>query len=459
MPNHHSAPGYKTEILIRWGDPVLPGAPEFDPMAQPAEKQAQQFGYNNDYMGFLPINGSSEHGLLVVNHEYTNEELMFPGLGGIQDAKEVMFKDMTRELADIEMMAHRGSVLEIRKVGGDWQVIKDSPLNRRITAATEMVLSGPVAGSDLVKTSADPSGTKVLGMLNNCGGGITPWGTWLSGEENFHGYFWGEVGDDHPLAKQLKRYGVPGGWYNWGVYETRFDVTKEPNEANRYGYIVEIDPFDPSSTPRKLTALGRFKHEGAGIVLGKDGRIAVYAGDDERFDYVYKYVSNGTYDPAAGKANSQLLDEGTLYAARFDSDGEVTWLPLVYGQGPLTAENQFKDQADVLVHTRLAADAVGATKMDRPEDIDAHPSNGKVYVMLTNNTRRKAEQVDVANPRPENAFGHVIEITAADNDHSALKASWEMLIRCGDPAITECRRRSGARARPKTGGLGCPISA
>ncbi len=435
--NHHVAPGYRADVLIRWGDPVVAGAPEFDPMAQTAEKQRLQFGYNNDYLGLVPIDGADDHALLVVNHEYTNEELMFPGIGAEQSAKEVMFKNMTKELVDIEMAAHGGTVLEIRKVDGRWQVVKDSPLNRRITADTPMAIGGPATGHDLMKTSADPTGTQVLGMLNNCAGGITPWGTWLSGEENFHGYFWGEAGEGHPNAAAFKRYGIPGNWYSWGAHHDRFDVTKEPNEANRHGWIVEIDPSDPNSVPVKRTALGRFKHEGAENIVNKDGRLVIYMGDDERFDYVYKYVSNGTFDPAAGKANSALLDDGVLYAARYDADGTVEWLPLVHGHGPLTAENGFPDQATVLINARLAADALGATKMDRPEDVEPHPKTNKVFVLLTNNSRRKAEQIDAANPRAENRFGHIVEMTPPDGDHAATKFTWDILVKCGDPSIAE----------------------
>lgn len=435
---HHVAPGYRAEILIRWGDPLLPGAPALDPMAQTAERQKGQFGYNNDFIGYFPIDGSSEHGLLGVNHEYTNEELMFPGLGAEQSAKEVNFAGMTKELADIEMAAHGGSVVEVRKVDGRWAYVKDSPLNRRITMSdTEMEITGPAAGHDRLKTSADPTGTRVIGMLNNCAGGVTPWGTWLSGEENTHGYFMGQVADDHPEAGAFKRYGVPGGWYNWAAYYDRFDIGKEPHEPNRFGWIVEIDPYDPGSMPRKHTALGRFKHEGATCIVNKDGRLVVYSGDDERFEYVYKYVSRDAYDPAAGKANSRLLDEGTLYVARYDADGSAHWLPLVHGEGPLTAENGFASQADVLIEARRAADLLGATKMDRPEDIEPNPKTGRVYAILTNNTRRKPEQVDAANPRPDNAFGHIIEMTPPDGDHAAETFAWDILVRCGDPALAE----------------------
>ena len=471
--NHHVAEGYNADILIRWGDPIFPDAPEFDPRAQTAEKQARQFGYNNDFIGILPMPGErdpSEHALLVANHEYTTEELMFPGMT-VQDGDEA-FAKMTAELVNIEMMAHGGSVLEIRKNNGRWEVVKDSPLNRRITAETEMQITGPAAGHELLKTSADSSGTKVLGMLNNCAGGVTPWGTWLSGEENFHGYFnvvvpeegLPEVGPEGsyadpearekaveeraaalkarrdeilgklPGAAAMKRYGVPGGWYAWNKFHDRFDVVKEPNEANRFGWVVEIDPNDPNSVPKKRTALGRMKHEGAETIVNKDGRVVVYMGDDERFDYVYIFVTAGALNENDRQANLDLLDEGTLYVARYEESGKGIWVPLVHGEGELTAEKGFRDQAEILINARLAADAVGATKMDRPEDISAG-ADGQIFVMLTNNTRRKAEDVNAANPRPENKFGHIVEMRAPNGDHAATEFTWDILVKCGDPKI------------------------
>ncbi len=339
---HHVAEGYDADILIRWGDPVEKGAPAFDAQKQTPAAQAKQFGYNNDYLGYIPLDGRSDHGLLVVNHEYTNEELMFPVLPGRQDLRNVRFANMTKELADIEIMAHGGSVLEIRKVNGKWEVVADSKYARRITGETEMQISGPCSGHDRLKTNADPTGTKVRGMLNNCAGGRTPWGTWLSCEENVNGYFWGALADDHPEARNYKRMGIPGQWYNWGAYHDRFDVVKEPREANRFGWVVEIDPMDPTSTPKKRTAMGRFKHEGAAGITNRDGRYVVYQGDDERFDYVYKFVTEGRVDPSNRAANMDLLDKGTLYVAKYGADGNGEWMPLVHGQGPLTAANGFE---------------------------------------------------------------------------------------------------------------------
>lgn len=450
---HHVAAGYDADILIRWGDAVLPDAPAFAPGKPDPTAQAQQFGYNNDFLGFIPLDGRSDHGLLVVNHEYTNSELMFPGLAPKSD-KEAGFAAVTREIVDAEMMAHGGSVLEIRRVDGKWQVVPDSRYARRITAETEMRISGPAAGHDRMKTSTDPSGTRVRGMLNNCAGGVTPWGTWLTCEENFNGYFWGKDAAEALTleARALRRYGAPGEWYAWGRFHDRFDTRNEPNEPNRFGWVVEIDPFDPTSTPVKRTAMGRFKHEGAGNIASRDGRFVVYQGDDERFDYVYRFVTDGTVDPTDRAANKDLLDAGTLSVARFHADGTGEWLPLVHGapnkdgQVWLTEANGFRDQGDVLIHTRLAADLLGATRMDRPEDIDVNPRTGKVYLMLTNNTKRKADEVDAANPRAGNLFGHIIEIKPTDGDHTAPTFTWDILLQCGAPGIAEV----GATFNPAT---------
>lgn len=436
---HHVAEGHDADILIRWGDAVLPNAPAFDPMAQSAAAQKLQFGYNNDFIGYLPMPGAADpsaHGLLVVNHEYTNEELMFPGLGR-QDIKDVAFKGMTRELVEIEMAAHGGAVIEVKRTNGKWAVVSNSKYARRIDATTPIAVSGPVSGHARLRTKADPSGRDVRGMVNNCAGGVTPWGTWLTCEENFNGYFTGPLADDHPEFRNHKRYGLPASWYAWGKFDDRFDVTKEPFEPNRFGWVVEIDPFDPTSTPKKRTALGRMKHEGAAGIINADGRYVVYLGDDERFDYVYRFVTSAKVDPANPKANADILDSGTLSVARYDADGGVTWLPLVHGQGPLTEANGFASQADVLIETRRAADLVGATKMDRPEDVEASAKTGKVYVILTNNTRRSPEQIDAANPRAANKFGHIIEMTPPSGDHAADKFRWEVLVRCGDPSIAD----------------------
>jgi secreted PhoX family phosphatase len=438
---HHVAAGYDADILLRWGDAIFADSPEFDPLNQTPESQARQFGYNNDYVGYIPLEGSSGHGLLVVNHEYTNEHLMFPGIVKVvKDEKgeaKIEIAPADQKRVDVEMAAHGGTIVEIKKTDGKWQVVRDGKLNRRITANTEMQLSGPVAGHDRVKTKADPSGMKVFGTINNCAGGVTPWGTYVMAEENVHGYFLGELSADSKEAANYKRMGIPEGAYDWGRFHDRFDLSKEPHEANRFGWIVEVDVNDPNSVPKKRTAMGRFKHEGADSIVAKDGRVVFYLGDDERFDYVYKFVTAGKFNPDDRAANMDLLDDGTLYVAKFDADGTINWLPVVFGQGPLTEANGFHSQADVLIETRRAGDLLGATKMDRPEDIAPNGVNGKVYVMLTNNTKRKDDQVDAANPRAKNAFGHIIEIGEEDGNFAATGGKWEVLLKCGDPSVAD----------------------
>lgn len=446
---HHIADGYNADILLRWGDPITADAPEFDVMNQSAAAQSKQFGYNNDYVGFAEIEPG--RGMLCVNHEYTNEEVMFPGLGR-QDRSG--FEGMTKDLVDIEMAAHGGTVVEIVKGSdGKWSVVRDGANNRRITALdTEMTFSGAAAGHDRMKTSADPAGMTVIGTINNCAGGMTPWGTYLMAEENFHGYFWTDVVDaegkpdisGQAESAQMKRYGVPGRWYAWGRYHDRFNIDKEPNEVNRFGWIVEVDPMNPSATPIKHTALGRFRHEGAETAVSSSGKLVIYSGDDNRFDYQYKYVSNGTVT-GNETFGSELLSDGTLYVARFNDDGTVDWLPLVFGEGPLTAENGFNSQADVLIDTRVAADLLGATPMDRPEDAQPR-GDGTAYIMLTNNTRRKPGDENAANPRADNHFGHIIEIKEDGGDHASPRGTWSILVKCGDPTIAEV----GAQWHPDT---------
>ncbi|MEQ6247690.1 PhoX family phosphatase [Sulfitobacter sp. HNIBRBA3233] len=460
---HHIAEGYDARVLLRWGDPVTADAPDFDVMNQTPQAQLQQFGYNNDYVGFAPLNAAGTRGLLCVNHEYTNEEVMFPGLGRQDRAG---FAGMTPTLIDIEMAAHGGTVVEIeRETTGQWQVVRDGRFNRRITPLnTEMRIDGPAAGHPRMRTRKDPEGRTVIGTLNNCAGGMTPWGTWLMAEENFHGYFWTDKLDadgqpdltEQPEARQMRRYGVPGRWYAWGTTHDRFNIDVEPNEPNRFGWVVEVDPMAPDAMPVKHTALGRFRHEGCETTVSTDGRLVVYSGDDNRFDYQYKYVSDGRVGDDRA-ANSKLLSEGTLYVARFDADGTLVWLPLVHGEGPLTAENGFHDQGDVLIDTRLAADLLGATPMDRPEDAQPR-GDGTVYLMLTNNSRRTAGQVDAANPRADSAFGHIIEIKEHNGDHAATGGTWSILVRCGDPDVADV----GALWNPDTsqdGWFGSPDNA
>jgi secreted PhoX family phosphatase len=441
--------GYKSSVVVRWGDPVLPGAPEFDFDNQTADAQGKQFGYNCDYVMFFPM--GNNRGLLWVNHEYTDESLMFRGYPGGAAATEEQIK--------IGLAAHGGSVVEVERVRntGEWKLVTRGRrrYNRRVTAQTPMRFSGPAAGSDLLKTAADPRGVTPVGMLNNCAGGFTPWGTVLTAEENFNQYF--VNGDKVPEAQKpyITRYsittGTPSSSRRFDRVEERFDLAKHPNEVNRFGWIVEIDPFDPDSTPIKRTALGRFAHEAATTTLARDGRLVVYMGDDSRFEYIYKFVSKDRYIPGFDRHNRALLDEGTLYVAKFTGDspaaeldgsgklpsdgqfdGYGEWLPLVSGDRSfvkgMTAQ-------EVLVYTRSAADKVdgGATKMDRPEDVERNPVTGGVYVALTNNSNRTAAQVDEANPRPSNKHGHVLEIVERRNDAGEKTFAWSLPLVCGDP--------------------------
>lgn len=448
---HHVAPGYRADVLLRWGDAVLADAPAFDPRAQSGAAQRRQFGYNNDFIGFVPLpfgSGSSDHGLLCVNHEYSDEDMMFA------DADRSL-ELSPKEIVDIEMASHGGSIVEVRKTGGRWQVVADSRYARRITATdTAMRFAGPAAGSPRLGISSDPQAQQVIGTLNNCAGGITPWGTWLMAEENFNGYFRGKL-RRNPEQRNYERYGVPGARYDWAAHDPRFDLDAEPNAANRYGWIVEVDPLDPDSVPVKRTALGRFKHEGAASIVNSDGRLVVYSGDDQRFEFLYKFVTAGTVNGGERAANRDLLDDGILYVARFADDGSLSWLPLVHGSNGLDAGNGFHSQADVVIEARRAATLLGATPMDRPEDVEANPATGHVYVMLTNNERRKAGQVDGANPRAENLWGHVLELVPDGGDHAASSGRWEMLVRAGDPA----QASQAAKWHPDSGAHGwfaCP---
>ena len=342
------------------------------------------------------------------------------------------------------MAAQGFSIVEIAKEGNSWRVVDDSRYNRRISTSTAMRISGPAAASPRMQTSADPSGTRSFGTFNNCAGGVTPWHTILTAEENFQNYFFGDAGKG-PEAASRKRYGISGkGRYaDWGRYFDRFNLDKEPNEPNRFGWIVEIDPYDSASTPVKRTALGRCAHECATTAVSHDGRIAVYSGDDARMEYVYKFVTEGRVG-----TSRDLLDHGTLYVARFDANGKMRWLPLVHGQGPLTASNGFASQADVLIETRRAAQLLGATPMDRPEDVEPHPMSGRIYVILTFNESRKPDQVNPANPRPNNRFGHIIEIVPplanGRPDHTATECDWGFFMLAGNPADPAHAARYGA---------------
>jgi secreted PhoX family phosphatase len=297
-----------------------------------------------------------------------------------------------------------------------------------------------------MRTKDDRRGNVVFGTLGNCAMGHTPWGSYLTCEEHFDSYF---NGLEKPSADQ-KRYGIreKGAGLRWHEHDSRFDVATDPNESNRFGWVVEIDPMAPTKAPVKRTALGRIKHEGAVTTLAGDGRVVVYMGDDERFEYLYKFVSRNRFDSGKPAANANLLDEGTLYVARFGEDGQGQWQALEHGQNGLTADNGFIDQADVLIRTRQAADQAGATRMDRPEGIAVHPQSGEVYCSLTNNSQRgvgTAPGVDAANPRRENRFGHILRWREQGGDAGSQRFAWDIFARCGDPQQADENKRGNLK--------------
>ena len=423
--------GYQWRVLASWGDAILPGGTAFDPATRgTATSQALSIGDNNDGMSFFSL--GADHGVIAVNNEYVNYEYLFVNgrCSSIEDTRKAQ-------------AAHGVSIFEVRRSGGIWKLQAQARLNRRITANTEMRLSGPAAGSALLKTQADPTGTVALGTFNNCANGRTPWGTYLTCEENFNGYF--GSAESVPEQAAFKRYGISakGAGFNWHAFDGRFDLAKSPNEPNRFGWVVEIDPMDPTSTPIKRTALGRIKHENAEVVVNVDGRVVVYMGDDEKGEHVYKFVSAKKWDAKNAAANRDLLDEGTLYVARFSTvegkaQGEGEWLELTHGKNGLTAEAGFKDQAEVLVNTRLAATVVGATTMDRPEWVAAHPTQAQVYLTLTNNNDRglKPNQaVNGPNPRAKNVYGQIVRWTPRGNDHSSNQFTWDIFALAGNPML------------------------
>lgn len=428
--------GYIAKPLISWGDPILKGAPAFDPSGnQNAAAQAGQFGDNTDGMSFFPLD--DHRALLAVNNEYTNYEYLF-GHGG----KTALSADEVKK----SQAAHGVSVFEIsRDARGEWRVNRDSAYNRRITAFTPMQLTGPAAGHSLMKTAQDPDGTRPLGTFNNCANGETPWGTYLTCEENFHKYF-ASGQDDLKLPAREERYGLASDNrdYQWYRHDDRFDLAEHPNEPHRFGWVVEIDPKDPTSTPKKRTALGRFKHENAALTIDPSGHVVVYLGDDERGEHLYKFVSRDTLDPVNQQANRDLLEEGTLYVARFSAkDGEIKgqgeWIELTHGKNGLTPDNGFADQAEVLIFAREAATHVGATTMDRPEWVAVHPGNKAVFCTLTNNKNRgkDGQPVGGPNPRANNHYGQILRWWPHHGSHVASRFDWDLFAIAGNPTVAE----------------------
>jgi secreted PhoX family phosphatase len=459
------AENHTSQVLIRWGDALLPGAHPVDTsklatgaLLAPGSAAAQQrqFGYNCDAISFHPLDRDSRGGILCVNNEYTNDELMFPGRTGLGKEGADRLADWSRrnpEAAQVGIAAHGVSLLEVRLDSAGWRPAADSPYARRITGSSSIEIAGPARGHELLRTDADPRGTTVLGTLANCAGGRTPWGTYLTAEENVDDYFGGfrsycdsDAAKARVVAAHRRWPLLERSYHGWEHTVARFDLRREPREALRFGWIVEIDPYDPGAPVRKRTALGRFSHEGASCALARDGRVAVYTGDDDKFEYLYKFVSRERCDPRRREANRDLLDHGTLYVARFDADGSGEWLPLVHGQGPLVESAGFADQGELLIKAREAADLLGATPMDRPEDVEAGAGDGRVFVAFTKNddrtagsTRRPADgrivdfRVDAPNPRPANKFGHILEIIEHDGDVAAHRFRWSVFLLAGDP--------------------------
>ena len=439
-------PGYRASVLISWGQPLQAGGPAFDPTGNgTASAQEVQFGDNNDGMSLFAFADDPNRALMAINNEYTNYRYLYPHGGSPASAQEVHKAQATEGV----------SVIEIQRKGDGWQFVQGSPFNRRIHANTQIRLSGPAAGHPLLRTRADSSGTRALGTFQNCANGKTPWGTYLTCEENFTDCF-GSSDPEQAFDAAQKRYGavVASKEINWHQHDPRFDLAVNPNELNRHGWVVEIDPFDPLSTPVKRTALGRFKHENAALAETGDGHAVVYMGDDERGEFIYRFISRDKIDHQNPKANRDLLDHGTLYVARFDNGdnnpdrpkGQGQWIELSHGKNGVDASNGFANQGEVLIHARMAASTVGATRMDRPEWIVVSPKDGQVYCTLTNNAKRgeDGQPVGGPNPREKNVYGQILRWKAPNGDHGADTFDWDLFVVAGNPAVHASQPKGGS---------------
>ncbi|CAB3913509.1 PhoX family protein [Achromobacter animicus] len=454
--------GYIAHVFAPWGTPFNDNANPWDRNGNNSSTDLlNSTGMHHDGMHFFPINGSSTEGLLAVNHEYIDQKALHPN-----GATAVAGKRPIEEIRK-EINAHGVAILHVRLENGRWTIVHNSRYNRRFTSATPMKLAGPVGGTDWVKTPYSPNGTMVRGTNNNCGNGYTPWGTYITAEENWAACF---VNTGTRPAHQ-QRVGVPDdkGRYEWetgandplevqgefarfNITETGADFTQDyRNEVNGFGYLVEIDPYNENSIATKRTALGRFAHEGCAYGLPEAGKpLAFYSGDDSRFEYIYRFVSEAVWDPKDAERTDRLavgakyLDKGTLYVARFDADGTGQWIALTgttVGAGGRTLADEFGSLENIIINTRGAADFVGATPMDRPEWTATHPTNGDIYLTLTNNSSRNASRgTNPANPRLNNVNGHIVRW---HDEPGSTKFKWDIFVFGSDAGADADTNRSG----------------
>ncbi|WP_318456715.1 PhoX family protein [Photobacterium leiognathi] len=456
--------GYTAQILVPWGTPLNANGNVWkNDGTNDSTDQLNALGMHHDGIHFFPLNEASTDGLLCINHEYIDQQALHPNWD--KDAERA--KEVRTDIDEIrkEINAHGISVVRIQLKDNQWKLIDNDPLNRRYTGATVMDLSGPIAHSELTVTRFSPDGSQARGTLNNCGNGYTPWGTYLTCEENWPGYF---TNTDKRTDEQ-DRIGVSNtqGRYKWetlaGHNEERLDefarfnlaptgsssLDDYRNEANGHGYIVEIDPYTKNSRAKKRTALGRFRHEGCTFGKLEEGKpVVFYSGHDSRFEYLYKFESTALWDPADASPSNRLLagdkymDEGTLYVARFNEDSTGTWLPLTLDSITTSGNrlaSHFNSLAEIIINTAGAADLVGATPMDRPEWAAVDPYTGSVYLTLTNNTKRK-DSTNPANPRLNNKFGHIIRW---DEGEKPTEFDWDIFV-FGSPSNgDEQTNRSG----------------
>ena len=426
--------GYNWHVVASWGDPLWSEGTAFDHHSRgTTESQQLAIGDNNDGMEIFFVNGRT---VLAVNNEYTNLAILHGNRdSGLPENEHDYLKNKA---------AHGISIFEISQVSGVWQIVIDSPYNRRITVDTPFEITGPARWHDLMKTRSDQLGVVSVGTWNNCGSGRTPWGTFLSCEENFNRYFSSDD-DNAPVSPEFKRYGISssGGGYGWEEHDERFKTNLDPNEPNRAGYVVEIDPLDPGALPKKRTALGRFKHENAEVVIAQNGKVVVYMGDDERGEYLYRFVSSGIYNESS--VNSGLLEDGDLFVARFNDDGSGEWLAL-------SPQTTGMSRAEISIFTRMAASKVGATTMDRPEWVAANPLKAEVFCCLTNNKHRgiktnkggDAMPAGGPNPRKKNHYGQIVRWIPDAGQHDSVSFSWELFVLAGNPKRYSGQENAGS---------------